>query len=50
MTLLSVVKEATDIYATYGVTGLIVLIALTIGYFALKKVFFVRGCRNVKVY
>ena len=39
MTLLSVVKEATDIYATYGVTGLIVLIALTIGYFALKKVF-----------
>lgn len=39
MTLLTVVKEATDIYATYGVTGLIVLIALTIGYFALKKVF-----------
>jgi hypothetical protein len=39
MTLLSVVKEATDIYTTYGITGLIVLIALTIGYFALKKVF-----------
>lgn len=39
MTLFTVVKEATDIYATYGVTGLIVLIALTIGYFALKKVF-----------
>ena len=39
MTLLSVVKEATYVYATYGVTGLIVLIALTIGYFALKKVF-----------
>ena len=39
MTLLSVVKEATDIYTTYGVTGLIVLIALTVGYFGLKKVF-----------
>lgn len=39
MTLLSVVKEATDIYATYGVTGLIVLITLTIGYFGLKKLF-----------
>lgn len=39
MTLLSVVKEATDIYATYGVTGLIVLIVLTIGYFGLKKLF-----------
>jgi len=39
MALLSVVKEATDIYATYGVTGLIVLIALTVGYFGLKKVF-----------
>lgn len=39
MFFLTVVKEATDIYATYGVTGLIVLIALTIGYFALKKVF-----------
>lgn len=39
MTLLTVVKEATDIYATYGVTGLIVLIALTIGYFGLKKLF-----------
>lgn len=39
MTLLTIVKEASDVYATYGVTGLIVLIALTVGYFALKKVF-----------
>ena len=39
MTLLTIVKEASDVYATYGVTGLIVLISLTVGYFGLKKVF-----------
>ena len=39
MTVLTIVKEASDVYATYGVTGLIVLISLTVGYFGLKKVF-----------
>lgn len=39
MTLLTVVKEANDIFATYGWPGLIVLIALTIGYFGLQKLF-----------
>lgn len=39
MTLLTVVKETADVFSTYGWPGIIVVIALTIGYFALKKLF-----------
>lgn len=39
MTFLSIVKDTSDVYATYGWTGLIVIIALTVGYFGIKKLF-----------
>lgn len=39
MTFLSIVKDTTEVYTSFGWTGILVLVVLTVGYFGIKKLF-----------